>query len=155
MSIQSQNYHFGRDWEDRIGKHLREKFGGAYVLSPGSRGPADVINYAPNVILCTQCKASRTKSDATPRAGSREQVKLLELARNLSRSRKKTTVALLALIKGQTVKYLILNKFSPTGDASYCAAKIECSKRKHIDTKNSANSKQKTTHVRKERNPRS
>lgn len=112
-TTKKSNYEFGRQWEQWVGKYFLERFGGHYDLSPGSRGAADVVNYGSDIIILTQVKATRPDSDAHPSTGIDEQNKLQLKAEGMARARKKSTVAMLALIKGRQVKFKRLALFLP------------------------------------------
>ncbi len=107
------NFRYGLQWESFVGKHLMGFFGGHYELSPGSRGAADCVNYAPAVTICTQVKASRLGSKAHPGASSAEKAALRVKAKGLANTRKKPAAAMLALIKGKTVRFQLLELFRP------------------------------------------
>ncbi len=107
------NYTYGLGWEKYVGNYFKERFGGYYDLSPGSRGAADCINYAPSVIICTQVKASRAASQGRPNASVREQEALRLRARNLAHARQIPAVAMLALVKGTALSFRQLDLYKP------------------------------------------
>jgi hypothetical protein len=107
------NFGFGVGWEKWVGNYLRKRYGGTYDLSPGSRGPSDVTNLTPRLVICTQCKASRGDSRAHPSVSEAEKLKLCEKAKKLANFRGVPAVALLARIKGNKVRFERLGLFRP------------------------------------------
>lgn len=107
------NYNYGVGWEKYVANYFKARFGGTYDISPGSRGAADCINYTPDLIICTQVKASRDKSKSHPNASILEQEKLRKRAHGLAAARKKPAVAMLALIKGTSIRFKKLQLYRP------------------------------------------
>lgn len=107
------NYAYGLEWERWIANYFRERFGGHYDLSPGSRGAADIINYTPRLIICSQAKASRAGASAHPSVSLDEQARLRARAEGLARLKKIPAVAMSVLIKGHHVRFKRVGLFLP------------------------------------------
>lgn len=118
-SPRQSNFAYGTDWEKEIAQYIRGKLGGHYDISPGSRGPADITNHThadglkPSMIILTQVKASRENSKAHPSVSATEKQKLIKKCEGLAASKKKKTIAMIALVKGSKVRFKIIGRCDP------------------------------------------